>query len=115
MMGTSYILDHPQPLEAGIDAVLHQAEQRVATTYHGLEDRIRQSPTKAVLTAAAIGYCLHRLPVREILVAKVRLLSALAPPALLLLGAAKIYEFFQNEAAIRAQQPHGASLYTHQL
>jgi len=50
-----------------------------------------------VLGAVAAGYLLHRLPVRAILVTQVRVLSALAPPALFFFGAAKLYEFLQRQ------------------
>lgn len=61
------------------------------------EDRIRESPSKAVLGALALGYVLHRLPLREILVIKVRVLAALAPPVLLLFGAAKLIGCLSKE------------------
>lgn len=101
MSTSSHSLSKSEPLEEGIDAVLQKAEQKVVNSYHGFEDCVRQSPTKSVLAAVAAGYVLHRLPVRSLVVAQVRLVSALAPSALLLLGAAKVYEFFQQEAAKR--------------
>jgi hypothetical protein len=41
------------------------------------------------------------MPVRAILVTQVRVLSALTPPALLLFGAAKLYDFLQNQELAR--------------
>ena len=60
--------------------------------------RIRESPTSAIIGAMAVGYMLHRLPLRSILVTKVRVISALAPPALFLFGVAKLYDFLQSHA-----------------
>lgn len=94
-------LSQPQPLEDGIDAVLHKVEDRLLQNYRDLEHCVRQAPAKSVLTAAAAGYVLHRLPVRAILVANIRILAAVAPPALLMLGAAKLYDFLQQEAAAK--------------
>jgi hypothetical protein len=42
------------------------------------------------------GSRLHRLPVRAILITQVRVLSALAPPALFLYGAVKLFCFLQR-------------------
>ncbi len=50
-----------------------------------------------MLAAVAAGYCLHRLPVRSLLVSQVRLLAALTPPALLAIGAAKLCEYLQSQ------------------
>ncbi len=85
-------------VEQGVNALIEDVKHKVQSGYETCEQRIRRSPGKAVLVAVAAGYCLHRLPVRSLLVAQVRLLSALAPPALLAFGAAKLCEFLQNEA-----------------
>ena len=61
------------------------------------KEYVRRNPVPVVLGAVAFGYVLHRLPVRAILVTKVRVLSALTPPALLLFGAAKLYDFLQRQ------------------
>lgn len=84
-------------MEEGVDVLLSNARQCVRQRYEKCENRIRNSPTKAVLGAVAVGYLMHRLPMRAILVTKVRVLSALAPPALLLFGAAKLCEFLQRQ------------------
>lgn len=87
----------PLTMEEGIKALFADACQGIRHRRQVCEDSIRQSPTKSVLGAAAVGYVLHRLPVRAILVANVRILSALAPPALLLFGTAKLYEYLQRQ------------------
>jgi hypothetical protein len=92
--------DHPlTPLsmEEGVGVLLDNARQSVRRRYQECENQIRKSPTTAVLGAVAAGYFLHRMPVRAILVTQVRVLAALTPPALLLFGAAKLYEFLQKQ------------------
>lgn len=90
-----------QSLEQGVCALLSKARQVVRQRYHRCEDRIRKSPATAVLTATAAGYLLHRMPVRAILLTQVRVLSALTPPALLLFGAAKLYEILQKQQSTK--------------
>jgi len=84
-------------LEEGVGVMLCNARQDIRHHYRKCEDRVRKSPTTAVLGAVVAGYFLHRLPLRAILVTQVRVLSALTPPALLLFGAAKLYEFLQRQ------------------
>jgi hypothetical protein len=99
----------PQSIDAGIDAMIHKAEQSITHVVHDCEDFIRQSPTKAVVGALAAGYLLRNLPLRALLVAKVRLITALAPPALVLYGAAKVYEFIQEQSQSQPQSDTAAS------
>lgn len=87
----------PVSVEEGVNALLCNARQGICDRYHKCESQIRKSPTTAVLGAVAVGYLLHRLPLRAILVTQVRVLSSLTPPALLLFGAAKLYEFLQRQ------------------
>lgn len=87
----------PLTLEEGVHALLSNAKQDLRHRYQRCENRIRRSPATAVLGAVAAGYFLHRMPVRAIVVTQVRVLSALTPPALLLFGAAKLYEFLQRQ------------------
>jgi hypothetical protein len=91
-------------IDAGIDNMIHKAEESIARCVHDCEDFVRQSPTKAVLGALAAGYLLRHLPLRSILIAKVRLITALAPPALVLYGAAKVYEYLQEQGALPLPQ-----------
>ena len=84
-------------MEEGINVLLCNAKQGIRHRYQQCQNHIRKSPTTAVLAAVAAGYLLHRLPVRAILVTQVRVLSALAPPALFFFGAAKLYEFLQRQ------------------
>lgn len=88
----------PLSMEEGVNALLSNARQGIRHRYQNCENRIRKSPTTAVLGAVAVGYLLHRLPVRGILLTQVRVLSALTPPALFLFGAAKLYSFLQKQS-----------------
>jgi hypothetical protein len=94
-------LSSPPTIEQGVNALVSDTKQKVTDTYQDCEDRVRESPGKAILIALAAGYCLHRLPIRSLLVAQVRLAAALAPPALFVFGAAKVCEFLQREAISR--------------
>lgn len=83
-------------MEEMIGVSLRNVQHGICDRYQDYENQIRKSPTTSVLGAVAVGYLLHRLPVRAILVTHVRVLSALAPPALFLFGAAKLYDFLQR-------------------
>jgi hypothetical protein len=82
-------------------ASLCNVQKSICHRYQECENQIRRSPATSVLGAVAVGYLLHRLPVRAILVTQVRVLAALAPPALILFGAAKLYEFLQRRESDR--------------
>ncbi len=90
--------DFPPTVEQGVNALVDDAKRTLSRTYEGYEQRVRQEPVKAILIALAAGYCLHRLPLRSLLVTQVRLVTALAPPTLLAFGAAKLCEFLQRQA-----------------
>lgn len=87
----------PVSVEEMVSVSLCNVKQRLRNRRTKCEDRIRRSPTASVLGAVGVGYLLHRLPVRAILVTQVRILSALAPPALFLFGAAKLFSFLQKQ------------------
>ncbi len=63
---------------------------------------MRKSPGKAVLIAVGTGYVLSQLPLRAIIASQIRLAAALAPPALLALGAVKLCEFLKFSSRPRA-------------
>lgn len=84
-------------MEEEVHVLLCNAKQSIRHRFHECENRIRESPKNAVVGALAVGYLLHRMPVRAILVTQVRVLSALAPPALFLFGAAKLFDFLQRQ------------------
>jgi hypothetical protein len=87
----------PASVEEMVCASLCNVRQGMRRRFESCENRIRQSPTASVVGAVAAGYFLHRMPVRAILVTQVRIITALTPPALLLFGAAKIYDYLQKQ------------------
>lgn len=89
---------NPPTIEEGVSALVDDVKHKALVRYEKCEERVRRSPAKAVLIAAAAGYCLHRLPVRSILATQVRLLGALAPPALFAFGTVKVFEYLQRKA-----------------
>ncbi len=97
-MNTSF---NETSVDEGIHAVLSSVKDKTVARLEDWEDCVRRHPTKAVLGAVAAGCLLHRLPVRSILVANVRVISALAAPALLAYGAAKLCEILQQKGAER--------------
>lgn len=97
MSDLSNQLQTQMSLEDGVKIMLHNARQGISHRFHECENRVRRSPTTAVVGAVAVGYLLHRLPMRAILVTQVRVLTALTPPVLLMFGAAKLYEFLQRQ------------------
>lgn len=84
-------------MEEGVHVLLCNARQGIRQRHQKCENRVRESPTSSVLGAVAVGYLLHLMPVRAILVTQVRVLTALTPPALYLFGSAKLYDFLQRQ------------------
>lgn len=89
-------LTAPISIEEMVNDSLCHVRNGIQLRYQKCENQIRKSPTTSVIGAVAVGYLLHRLPVRAILVTQVRVLSALTPPALFLFGAAKLYDYLQR-------------------
>ena len=69
--------------------LFQKGETFLRPRWEKVEEEVRRSPTKALLVAAGIGYILHRLPVRSLLATNLKLLWALAPPAVIALVAGK--------------------------
>lgn len=84
-------------MEEGVNSLLSNARQGICQRYEKCENRIRSSPTEAVLGAVAVGYLMRRLPIRAIVLTQIRVISALTPPALLLFGAAKLFECLRRQ------------------
>jgi hypothetical protein len=91
-MDTSYASQN-KPASASIEETLTDAIRRGEEVFNQnwskVEDKIRESPTKAVLIAAGIGFALHRLPIGSLVWSHVKLLWALAPPAFMAAAAGK--------------------------
>lgn len=97
MNDTSNNPAEPVSVEEMVKLSLCDVRKRICNRSQKCEDMIRESPKASVLGGVGVGYLLHRLPVRAILVTQVRVLSALAPPALFLFGAAKLFGFLQRQ------------------
>jgi hypothetical protein len=100
-------------LEDMFSTVFHRVEDTFRGQWAKLEDKVRDSPTTAVLIAAGIGYCIHRLPVRSLLATQLKLLWALAPPAVVAAAAGKAYQVLDerlhsDNGQSRAKRSEGA-------
>jgi hypothetical protein len=65
------------------------------------EAYVRDNPVQSIAYALLAGFVLNRLGIARILSAVVRLLLFALKPAVLIYGAAKIYEATQGESAER--------------
>ena len=79
--------------ERGVHWVKEQVEAALSET----EDYIREKPTQSLLCAFVAGYILNRLPLGLILGGLFRLLIIALRPAILIYGAAKLYQAAQEE------------------
>jgi len=75
----------------------HWVKEQVETVLSETEDYVREKPTQSLLWAFAVGYVLNRLPVGRILSGLFRLLVMALRPAILIYGAAKLYQSAQEE------------------
>jgi hypothetical protein len=95
-------------IDRGVTGFLQEAQDTVRRQYEEVQESVRESPAASLAAAVAVGYFLHRLPLRSIINAKLRIISALAPPALFLFGAAKVYELLKEESeAARLKREYG--------
>lgn len=88
----------PPTVEQGVRALVDDAKRCVQSRFAKCEAEIARHPGRAVAIAVGVGVLLHRLPVRSLIVANVKLLAALTPPLLLALGSAKAAEYLQRQA-----------------
>jgi hypothetical protein len=79
--------------ERGVQWVKDQVEAVLSET----EDYVREKPAQSLLCAFAAGYVLNRLPLGRIVSGLVRLLIVALRPAILIYGAAKLYQSAQEE------------------
>lgn len=91
---------HNPPTDFGdeIKSTVDHVKVRAKQNYEACEQRVRQSPKKAVLIALGAGYCLNTLPVGTLIALPIRLTAILAKPTLLALGALKLYELVGDKA-----------------
>jgi len=86
-------------VDEGILSVCHSSKEKLKGCLNEWEGCVKQHPVKAILAAAAAGALIHRLPVRSILAANVKIVGALLPPALFAYGAAKVCEILQSKGS----------------
>ncbi len=99
------LLSSNPTIEENIQGLVTDAKVAVSRTYHKYERLAVASPGKAVLLALGAGYCLHRLPIRSLLVLQVRTAVALAPAVLLGLGAVKLCSMLQRPKKLIITSP----------
>jgi hypothetical protein len=79
--------------ERGVQWVKDQVEVVLTET----ETYVREKPAESLLFAFAAGYILNRLPLGRVLSGLLRLLIFALKPAVLIYGAAKLYQAGQQE------------------
>lgn len=87
----------PSTVDEGILSVCHSSKEKLKGRLAEWEDCVKQHPVKSIAAAVAAGALIHRLPVRSILAANVKVVGALLPPALFAYGAAKLCEILQQK------------------
>jgi hypothetical protein len=79
--------------ERGVQWVKDQVESVLSDT----EDYVREKPAQSLMWAFVAGYVLNRLPLGRVLSGLLRLLIMALRPAILIYGAAKLYQAAQEE------------------
>jgi hypothetical protein len=79
--------------ERGVQWVKDQVESVLSDT----EDYVREKPAQSLMWAFVAGYVLNRLPLGRVLSGLLRLLIMALRPAILIYGAAKLYQAAQDE------------------
>ena len=79
--------------ERGVQWVKDQVEAVLSET----EDYVREKPAQSLVWAFVAGYVLNRLPLGRILSGLLRLLIVALKPAILIYGAAKLYQAAQEQ------------------
>ena len=82
--------------ERGVQWVKDQVETVLSET----EDYVREKPAQSLVWAFVAGYVLNRLPLGRILSGLLRLLIVALRPAILIYGAAKLYQAAQEEESL---------------
>jgi hypothetical protein len=76
---------------------LHWVKEQVETALSDTEEYVREKPAQSLLCAFVAGYVLNRLPLGRVLSGLFRLLVVALKPAILIYGAAKLYQAAQEE------------------
>ena len=72
-------------------------KDRVETVFNETESYVKEKPAESILCAFAAGYILNRLPLGRLLGGLFRLLIFALKPAILIYGAAKLYQATREE------------------
>jgi hypothetical protein len=76
---------------------VHWVKEQIETALSETEDYVREKPAQSLLFAFVAGYVLNRLPLGRIAGGLLRLLILALRPAILVYGAAKLYQAAQKE------------------
>jgi hypothetical protein len=76
---------------------VHWVKEHVEAALSETEEYVREKPAQSLLWAFVAGYILNRLPLGRILSGFFRLLILALRPAILIYGAAKLYQVAQEE------------------
>ena len=71
-------------------------KDRIETMVNETGDYVREKPTQSLLYAFAAGYILNRLPLGRVIGGLLRLLMVALRPAIVIYGAAKLYQAAQE-------------------
>lgn len=71
-------------------------KDRVEAAVNETGDYVREKPTQSLLYAFAAGYILNRLPLGRVIGGLLRLLMVSLRPAIVIYGAAKLYQSAQE-------------------
>ena len=77
---------------------MNSTDQASVTT-NEFRERLRREPIKHVAIALVAGFVLSLFPIRRILVLTVRTAFLLIKPTLMILGAIKLYEYFNDRSS----------------
>ena len=91
-------------IDSGVASVLRTAQDTVRKSYEEYEGCVREAPGSSLACAVALGYFMRILPIGAVLAGVARLVAALAKPAILLFGAAKLYEYLQRQDSAAREQ-----------
>ena len=75
-------------------------KDRVEAVVNETGEYVREKPTQSLLYALVAGYVLNRLPLGRLLSGVLRLLMMALKPAVLIYGAAKLYQATQERESL---------------
>jgi hypothetical protein len=76
---------------------LRYTREQFDEVVHQTEDYVRANPARSMFYAFIVGFILNRLPIGGLLRGAVRLLLFAVKPAILIYGATKLYQAFDEE------------------